>query len=401
MSDSEALSADFAARVVQWQRRAGRHGLPWQGQREPYRVWLSEVMLQQTQVATALPYYRRFLQAFPDVEALADAPDAEVMAHWAGLGYYSRARNLLRCARIVAHERDGRFPDRRVELESLPGIGRSTAAAIAVFAFGRREAILDGNVKRVFCRHDAIDGAVDAPATLQRLWQIAEQRLPRSGLETYTQGLMDLGATVCTRSRPDCGVCPLSASCRARALGRQQDFPTPRRRAAAPKRSSCLLILRRTGPNGAQVWLPQRPSTGIWGGLRSLPEWPLDHTEPPRVVAGEDVPWSTWCARIGSGAEIDADGLARHAASRARALPALDHAFTHFRLRMFPWLLDVDGLPPGPLREPTADEQAWADLAAVTRLPLPAPIVRLLSGLSSTPGSDQATPIHSPPASHE
>ncbi len=207
----------LASRLVRWQVRHGRHDLPWQGTRDPYRIWLSEVMLQQTQVATVIPYYERFLARFPDVKSLAGAPLDDVLALWSGLGYYSRARNLHAAAQAVAESRGGRFPRTSKALASLPGVGRSTAAAIAVFAFGEREAILDGNVKRVLARHFAVRGYPGEKRVENRLWKIAESQLPGKDVERYTQALMDLGAGVCTRTRPACATCPLEASCEARA----------------------------------------------------------------------------------------------------------------------------------------------------------------------------------------
>jgi len=210
----------LAGRLIRWQVRHGRHDLPWQRTRDPYRIWLSEVMLQQTQVATVIPYYERFLARFPDVKSLAGAHLDDVLALWSGLGYYSRARNLHAAARILVESWGGRFPRRREALASLPGVGRSTAAAIAVFAFGVREAILDGNVKRVFARHFAVRGYPGEQRVGNRLWKLAESQVPEKDVERYTQALMDLGASVCTRARPACASCPLSASCAARSEGK-------------------------------------------------------------------------------------------------------------------------------------------------------------------------------------
>ena len=221
MSDAAA----FADRLIRWQEKHGRHDLPWQRTRDAYRIWLSEIMLQQTQVATVIPYYRRFLQRFPDIAALAAAPVEAVLEAWAGLGYYARARHLHRCAGVLVIEHAGRFPRDISQLAALPGIGRSTAAAIGVFAFGIRAAILDGNVKRVLARCFHVEGP---PPVERSLWQLSESLLPDTHLEGYTQGLMDLGATVCTRARPSCGDCPLQADCVARRHGRQADRPTAR-----------------------------------------------------------------------------------------------------------------------------------------------------------------------------
>ena len=217
---------DFAFRIATWQARSGRQGLPWQGTTDPYRIWLSEIMLQQTQVGTVIPYYLRFLERFPDIAALAAASQEEVMPYWAGLGYYARARNLHRCAQAVAAGWSGRFPPTAEQIACLPGIGRSTAAAIAAFAYGERSPILDGNVKRVFTRHFGIEGDPSRRAVDQRLWELADAQVaaaPGLNMPAYTQGLMDLGATLCTRGKPECGQCPVADTCVARRDGRQAD----------------------------------------------------------------------------------------------------------------------------------------------------------------------------------
>ncbi len=222
------MEGGFAARVVAWQRAHGRHDLPWQRTRDPYRIWLSEIMLQQTQVATVVPYYDRFLAAFPDVAALAAAPEDRVLERWSGLGYYRRAHHLHAAAKMVVARHGGAFPRDPSAIAALPGIGRSTAAAIAAFAFGARAAILDGNVKRVLARHRGIGGYPGAPRVERTLWALAESLLPARGIETYTQALMDLGATICTRAAPRCAACPVAAGCVARRSGRAAELPSPR-----------------------------------------------------------------------------------------------------------------------------------------------------------------------------
>ncbi|MBI2961791.1 MAG: A/G-specific adenine glycosylase, partial [Betaproteobacteria bacterium] len=234
----------FAARLIAWQRAHGRHDLPWQGTRDAYRIWVSEVMLQQTQVATVIPYYERFIARFPEVGSLAKAEEDEVLRLWAGLGYYSRARNLLRAARALAADHEGSFPRSRAALQKLPGIGRSTAAAIAAFAFGRREAILDGNVRRVLARHFALRGHAGETRVAARLWRLAQSLVPARGVERYAQALMDLGAGVCTRRAPACDACPLKRTCRALALGRVDAFPAPALRKPKPRRKTAMLVLR-------------------------------------------------------------------------------------------------------------------------------------------------------------
>lgn len=264
--------AELAARVMAWQRRQGRHDLPWQGTRDPYRVWLSEIMLQQTQVATVLAYYPRFLARFPDVERLAAASEDEVLGLWSGLGYYRRARHLHRCARDVVAHHGGRFPASAAELARLPGIGRSTAAAIAAFCFGERAAILDGNVKRVLTRALGFGHDLALARHEQALWAQAEALLPRTDLRrampVYTQGLMDLGASVCHRRRPDCPRCPLHDLCVAAAAGQPERYPVKRRRVARQRLELWLLLARDAQ---GRVWLQQRPEHGIWARLFCLP----------------------------------------------------------------------------------------------------------------------------------
>ncbi len=336
----------FSNRLIAWQRQHGRHDLPWQGTRDPYRIWLSEIMLQQTQVATVPPYYQRFLARFPDVAALAEAPLDAILAAWAGLGYYARARNLHRCARQVMERHGGAFPSRAAELAELAGVGRSTAAAIAVFSAGERAAILDGNVKRVLCRHQAIAGFPGTKAIENQLWQLAENLLPESDIEAYTQGLMDLGATLCTRSRPDCAACPLAVDCLARLQGRQAELPSPRRRAERPWREvDCVVLLA-----GKRVLLERRPPVGIWGGLLALPEGKADEV----------------CIRFGL------------PPATATPLPEVDHDFTHFRLRLRPWLCPLAAALPWAAGE--ADHR-WLDLDEIEAAALPAPVLRLLQSL--------------------
>ncbi len=341
-----------AQRIVQWQRRAGRHHLPWQGTRDPYRIWLSEIMLQQTQAATVIPYYQRFLDAFPDVLALADAPADAVMHAWAGLGYYARARNLQRCAQAVRDRHGGRFPREPEALAELPGIGPSTAAAIAAFAFGTRRPILDGNVRRVLARYFAVEGDPASGPVSRRLWVHAQAVLdaapPDLDMRAYTQGQMDLGAMICTRRQPDCAQCPLADDCQARLQGRQHELPSPRVRRARPERDGLMLVVECAG----RILLRRRPPAGIWGGLWSLPQFDT----PDELRAA--------CARHAPGAP------------GPLALACFDHEFTHFRLRIAPWLLRC-GQPPG---EPAPGE-AWIPVAELDRLGLPAPVARLLAGL--------------------
>jgi A/G-specific adenine glycosylase len=276
-ASAEWNALPLAERVIAWQRSHGRAGLPWQQTRDPYRVWLSEIMLQQTQVTTVLGYYERFLQRFPTVAALAAAPSQEVLAMWSGLGYYARARNLHRCAQAVVAEHGGEFPGSAQGLAELPGIGRSTAAAIAAFCFGERVAILDGNVKRVLTRVLAYDGDIAQAASEKALWAIASDLLPvapagealHAAMASYTQGLMDLGATVCTIRKPACDACPAHAMCQGRASGAPERFPVKTRKLKRSKRAGVLLWLQQKD----RVWLVRRADSGVWAQLWSLPEF--------------------------------------------------------------------------------------------------------------------------------
>ena len=268
LSDNTMALGKFPSALIRWQKKYGRHDLPWQQTRDPYRVWLSEVMLQQTQVQTVIPYYARFLARYPSVTDLAQAPLNDVLSLWAGLGYYARARNLHACAQRVMTDFNGRFPEAADQLISLPGIGRSTAAAIRAFAFGQHAAILDGNVKRVFCRVFGIEGIPTSSAIDKQLWLLAEALLPKKDIEAYTQGLMDLGATCCTRSKARCGDCPMATFCAAQLSDRVSELPHRKQKITLPIRTAKVWLIR----DADHVWLERRQACGIWGGLLSLPE---------------------------------------------------------------------------------------------------------------------------------
>ena len=343
-------AVSFAATLVAWQRRHGRQSLPWQqlgATRDAYRVWLAEIMLQQTQVAAVVPFYARFVERFPDVHALAAAPLDDVMRYWGGLGYYSRARNLHAAAERVVSLHDARFPDTVEALAALPGIGRSTAGAIAAFAYGRKAAILDGNVKRVLARVFLIEGSLAAAATTTRMWALAESLLPDRDIERYTQGLMDLGATVCTPRRPACLLCPFEATCLARREGREESLPERAPRKVVPTRRASLLLVTR----GRGVLLERRPPVGIWGGLWSLPE-----TEP------------------------DEGTLARFGPStRVEPVPGFVHAFTHFVLQADVVRVRLEPAVSGAVESP--DASRWIALDALDSIGLPTPIRALLTRL--------------------
>ncbi len=345
---------DFAAVLIDWQRRHGRHDLPWQGA-DAYGVWVSEIMLQQTQVQTVIAYYQRFMQRFPTLRRLAEADETSVLEHWSGLGYYARARNLHRAAREIMTRFDGRFPHAVEDIESLPGIGRSTAAAIATFCFGARAPILDGNVKRVFARVFGIEGFPGLRAVEQRMWALAQERMPQQDAAIYTQALMDLGATVCTRNRPRCAACPVAADCVAHVQGRERELPAPRPARARPLRERhALLVLR---PDA--VLLERRPGHGIWGGLLSLPELAADT---PAAAHDEALRW------------LQAHGLQSES---LRPLPAVQHGFTHFQLHLYPIRADVRAATP--FAADTALD--WQDRSTLAGAALPAPVRRLLESL--------------------
>jgi A/G-specific adenine glycosylase len=354
-------ASSFAARLVQWQRQAGRSGLPWQDTRDPYRIWLSEIMLQQTQVTTVIPYYLRFLERFPDVAALAEAPLDDVLSAWSGLGYYTRARCLHRAARQIVEQHGGRFPEAFDAVLALPGIGRSTAGAICAFAFGQRHPILDGNVKRVLARHAGIEGWPGEPAVLAALWTESAARLPPAqategrhpDIGTYTQALMDLGAGPCARSRPRCGECPVAADCAARIAGQAGSIPAPRPRREVPRRSTPVWLLL---DEERGILLERRPPSGIWGGLWSLPE-SLDAVSEARI---------------------------RDSAGALQPLPAVEHAFTHFRLRIEPLLVRMQrlqGADAAVATETGAADRCWFHLERLPEIALPAPVRVLLSTL--------------------
>jgi A/G-specific adenine glycosylase len=305
------MAAPFATRVIAWQGVHGRHQLPWQNTDDAYRIWLSEIMLQQTQVAAVIPYFERFISSFPNVHALAQAPVESVLAHWAGLGYYARARNLHTAAKMLVREFDGVFPTNPEAIATLPGIGRSTANAIAAFAYGVRSPILDGNVKRVLARHAAIEGFPGARAVEEKLWDEATRRVParatHAQMRGYTQGMMDLGAQVCKRTTPLCMLCPVNADCAARLMQRTDEIPAPRPTKVLPHKVKFVVAILDT----EHVHLERRPDQGIWGGLLSLPEF------------DSEAHASAWLKINAPGAKHESDA-------------PIEHAFTHYRLTLHP-----------------------------------------------------------------
>jgi A/G-specific adenine glycosylase len=351
MSPPES-AADFAAALLAWFECHGRKDLPWQLAPTPYRVWVSEVMLQQTQVTTVIDYYQRFMTRFPDVGSLAAAPVDEVLHLWSGLGYYARARNLHRTAQLIAAGSGGEFPASFEAMVALPGIGRSTAGAILALARGERHAILDGNVKRVLARYFGVEGWPGSSAVTARLWSLAEDCTPTARVAAYTQAIMDLGATLCTRARPACERCPLAAGCVARAEGRQGSLPTPRPRQAERRleHAHLLVVLR----EDACVLLEQRPAGGLWGGLWSFPEF---------AVTEAATDWSR--QRLGV------------REPRLEAWPTLRHSFTHFDLELRPLLLRL-----GEAAALQGPGYVWYNSRAPAKVGLAAPVSRLIRDMA-------------------
>lgn len=363
---AELRDPSFSTAVINWQKKFGRHTLPWQQTRDAYRVWLSEIMLQQTQVTAVIPYYQQFLDRCPTVFELAEASHEEVMALWSGLGYYTRARNLHRCAKQVVDQYQGKFPSDPKLLQELPGIGRSTAAAIAAFSYGTQAAILDGNVKRVFARAFGVEGYPGAKVIEDQLWLRAQALLPEQDIESYTQGLMDLGATLCTRSSPSCQRCPLQVKCVAYRDHRTSELPYKKPKTKIKEKHALMFLVRYED----QVLLEKRPDSGIWGGLMSLPEYQgmqllkdieeLDEQQASAVA-------SEFAQRFGKVKELS-------------LLPVMTHVFTHFRLAFQVVYIRVEGIHTSVQN----DSMTWVPLGDSERAALPAPIKSLLMQLATT-----------------
>lgn len=344
---------EFADALLRWFEVAGRKHLPWQQQRSPYRVWISEIMLQQTQVTTVIPYYQRFMTRFPDVQSLASAPLDEVLHLWTGLGYYARARNLHRAAQVVVADHGGEFPATHAALQALPGIGRSTASAILALSRDERHAILDGNVKRVLARCFAIHGYPGAKLVEAHLWSLSEACTPQHRVADYTQAIMDLGATLCTRSKPRCSDCPLQTQCLACAQNLQTQLPTRKPKTHRPQRDAFALVA--VNVHGALL-LQQRPPAGLWGGLWVCPQFETE-----------------------TGMH---DWLAAHLrpATTLLPLPLIEHAFTHFDLRLQPRLLH-DAVPNDAVAD--SDAYCWYDPQQPARIGLAKPVLDILKLLPS------------------
>jgi A/G-specific adenine glycosylase len=359
MRTARILAEQFTERLLAWFEIHGRRNLPWQQNVNPYRVWVSEVMLQQTQVATVIPYYERFMGRFPDVQALAAAPLDEVLHLWTGLGYYARARNLRACAQAVVAHHGGEFPQELEAVMALPGIGRSTAGAILALSRGSRHPILDGNVKRVLARVFGIDGDPDSALVLATLWAQAEACTPASNAGAYTQAIMDLGATVCTRARPACTVCPMSTDCIAALEGRQEELPGRKQRRARGSREATLLIAETDSEGSIAVLVERRPNAGVWGGLWSPPQFESE-------FAALD-----WCRREIGESEVE-----------SRSLAPIHHAFTHFDLLLTP--LRVRCHPYAAVHD--GEDRLWYELGNPPRVGLPQPILKLFERLRLADG---------------
>jgi A/G-specific adenine glycosylase len=344
----------FAQKVLKWFNDHGRKDLPWQHNTTPYRVWVSEIMLQQTQVKTVIPYFERFMDTFPSVEALAQSPQDEVLHLWTGLGYYARARNLHKSAQQVANELDGKFPLTLDGLCELPGIGRSTAGAILSIACGQRASILDGNVKRVLARYHAVEGWPGQSAVHQRLWDIAEQYTPTKRCADYSQAMMDLGATLCTRSAPACERCPLNKGCEAYRDGEQTAYPGKKPRKVMPVKTTHFLIAR---ANNGHIWLEKRPSTGIWGGLWCFPEVPDAESAQRQCLDN----WGKEPAKVES-------------------QDSFRHTFSHYHLDITPVIIDLQGNPESIME---GNRQLWYNVRQPPQIGLAAPVAALLKQLAN------------------
>lgn len=341
----------FAQRLLNWHAQHGRHDLPWQKNPTPYRVWVSEIMLQQTQVTTVIPYYERFMDSFPTLMALANADLETVLSHWSGLGYYARARNLHKAAQILQNTQQGKFPDTVEACIQLPGIGRSTAGAILSFAKGKPTPILDGNVKRVLTRHEAIPGWPEQTSLLKDLWHLAEKNTPEQNTGIYNQAIMDLGATICTRQSPECTRCPLQNTCQGLKTGRPTDFPHRKPKAKRRKKEVNLLVIH---TQDESILLVQRPPVGIWGGLFCFPE-----------SAGPDNIETT----------ID-NYLSKPIIKKIDPLPPLPHAFTHFELTLTPYRIHLANTP---AVKKTQHRTIWCKIDELTAVGIPAPVQKIIN----------------------
>lgn len=340
---------DFAQRLIAWQKVHGRHNLPWQNTKDPYAIWVSEIMLQQTQVSAVIGYYSKFMARFPTIQTLAEAEQEVVLQYWSGLGYYSRARNLHHAAQTIMDDFNGAFPRDFETVQTLSGIGRSTAAAIVSFAFDQTQTILDGNVKRVLARHYTIEGWTGSPAVVKKLWALAESLLPEDNMIAYTQGLMDLGATVCTRSKPKCSLCPLINTCQANRNQKVHLLPTPKPKKTIPQKETTMLIIR----YGNEVLLEKRPQKGIWAGLWSLPEIDMQQIAAEVVKEKYDL-----------------------TAEPEEPLAVINHAFTHYKLAITPQPLQISAA-----KDTKLPNTIWMPIADAISAAIPTPVRNILQQL--------------------
>ncbi|MDH3448061.1 MAG: A/G-specific adenine glycosylase [Gammaproteobacteria bacterium] len=345
-------AASFADRVLGWYRRYGRHDLPWQRQ-DAYRVWLAEIMLQQTQVSTVIPYYQNFIERFPGIGQLAEASIDEVLRHWQGLGYYARARNLHKAAQVIRDRHDGRFPESFAAVEALPGVGQSTAGAILSFAFGQRWPILDGNVKRVLARCFCVQGWYGRSDTMKQLWYLAESVTPELNAPDFNQAMMDIGSMLCVKSRPKCEACPLKSICASYRHHCQADYPQRKPVRAKPHKHTLMLLHR----CGDQVLLWRRPPSGIWGGLWSLPE-----VDSARAI-------ELWQQSF----------LQLTQAPQTFQQDVIRHQFTHYSLDISLAIIELENLPQ---KISDTDNYAWVDIANLSQHGLPTPVRKLFDSLT-------------------
>lgn len=343
--------ADFATSILKWFASNGRKDLPWQQNPTPYRVWISEIMLQQTQVATVIPYYLRFIESFPDINALAGANTDDVLHYWSGLGYYARARNLHQAAVIIRDQFRSEFPATFDDVVALPGVGRSTAGAILALSRDERHPILDGNVKRVLARYHAVDGWPGKTAVSRSLWKYAEQHTPAKDVAAYTQAIMDVGATICTRTAPRCAVCPLAENCAAHASGRETEYPGRRAKKAKPLRKTQMILVRAED----SVFLERRPPSGIWGGLWSLPEIDPLHDA------------SSWCEETLNASPVDVEQWS-----------TVRHSFTHYDLDIEPTAVRVEKLS---RTVADGDDRIWYEFDSPLQVGIAAPVAELIEKL--------------------
>jgi A/G-specific adenine glycosylase len=353
----------FSEKILAWFDQHGRKNLPWQHDINPYRVWVSEIMLQQTQVKTVIPYFEKFMLSFPDVQALANADQDTVLKHWSGLGYYARARNMHKAAKMICDELSGVFPNDLESMRSLSGIGRSTAAAILSISSNQKEAILDGNVKRVLSRVFAVEGWPGKSDVLKKLWVLAEETIPNTRNADYTQAIMDLGATLCTRSKPRCEDCPLKADCLANQQGNQTDYPGKKPKKVMPEKHTIMLIIK---SESHEVFMQKRPPVGIWGGLWCFPQFE------EKALAEE---WLSDC--LGDNYKVSPNNISE--------LPKLKHAFSHFHLHIQPLIVTIKS----PINSNTIksgvmehDNSLWYNITTEFNGGLAAPVQTLLETLT-------------------